>query len=62
MPEPLSISSTARERLIATSYNGESILYDVIMKQEFLPKVIGESYGFPQPDCCFGRCQHPFHL
>ena len=48
MPEPLSISSTARERLIATSYNGESILYDVIMKQEFLPKVIGESYGFPQ--------------
>lgn len=48
MPQPLSISSTARERLMATSYNGESILYDVIMKQEFLPKTIGENYGFPQ--------------
>lgn len=48
MPQPLSISSTARERLMATSYNGESILYAVIMKQEFLPKTIGENYGFPQ--------------
>ncbi len=48
MPMPLTISSTARERLMATSYNGESILYDVIMKQEFLPKTIGADYGFPQ--------------
>lgn len=48
MPEPLGVSASARERLLATSYNGESILYDVIMKQEFLPKVIGENYGFPQ--------------
>ena len=48
MPEPLKVSSTARDRLLATLYNGESILYDVIMKQEFLPKNIGEDYGFPQ--------------
>lgn len=48
MPEPLKISSALRERLLATLYNGDSILYDVIMKQEFLPKVIGEDYGFPQ--------------
>lgn len=47
-PQPLSINSTARERLIATSYNGDSPLYDVIMKQEFLPKNIGDGYGFPQ--------------
>lgn len=48
MPEPLKLSSAARERLLATLYNGEQILYDVIMKQELLPKTIGEDYGFPQ--------------
>lgn len=48
MPEPLTISSMARERLMATSYNGGSVLYDVIIKQEFLPKSIGNNYGFPQ--------------
>ena len=42
------LNSVARERLIATLYNGEQNLYDVFMKQEFLPKTIGESYGFPQ--------------
>ncbi len=48
MPEPLAISSDAKERLLATLYNGEHILYDVILKQEFLPKNIGGNYGFPQ--------------
>ena len=48
MPEPIHLNSVARERLIATLYNGEQNLYDVFMKQEFLPKTIGESYGFPQ--------------
>lgn len=48
MPEPLKITSSARERMLATLYNGESIFYDVIMKQEFLPRTIGEEYGFPQ--------------
>lgn len=48
MPEPLKIDSVSRERLLATLYNGESVLYDVIMKQEFLPKSIGDCYGFPQ--------------
>ena len=48
MPEPLKITSASRDRLLATLYNGESILYDVILKQEFLPKNIGEDYGFPQ--------------
>ncbi|MBQ8047680.1 MAG: hypothetical protein IJ196_07130 [Prevotella sp.] len=48
LPEPLHITSEASERLIATTYNGQNSLYDVIMKQEFLPKAIGEDYGFPQ--------------
>ncbi|MBP7767918.1 MAG: hypothetical protein KA067_02430 [Prevotella sp.] len=48
MPEPLALSSVARERLLATLYNGEHILYDVILKQEFLPKNLGQDYGFPQ--------------
>lgn len=48
MPEPIRVDSTGKDRLLATLYNGESILYDVIIKQEFLPKVIGEDYGFPQ--------------
>ncbi len=48
MPEPLAISSDSKERLMATLYNGEHILYDVIMKQEFLPRNIGQDYGFPQ--------------
>lgn len=48
MPEPLAVGSEAKERLLATLYNGEHILYDVIMKQEFLPRHIGTDYGFPQ--------------
>ena len=48
MPEPLCVSSDAKERLVATLYNGEHILYDVMLKQEFLPKDIGGDYGFPQ--------------
>lgn len=48
MPEPLKIDSIAHERFLATLYNGESILYDAIMRQEFLPKSIDETYGFPQ--------------
>lgn len=47
-PEPLNVSSDAKERLLATLYNGEHVLYDVILKQEFLPKNIGANYGFPQ--------------
>lgn len=48
MPEPIKLNSAARERLLATLYNGEQVLYDVIIKQELLPKTIGEDYGFPQ--------------
>lgn len=48
MPGPLTLSSDAKERLLATLYNGEHILYDVIMKQEFLPRNIGHDYRFPQ--------------
>ncbi len=48
MPVPLSLDSTGRQRLLAPLYNGESILYDVIIKQEFIPKTIGDDYGFPQ--------------
>lgn len=48
MPEPLRLDSTARQRLLATLYNGRQVVYDVILKQEFLPKTIGDSYGFPQ--------------
>lgn len=48
MPEPLAVRSDAKERLLATLYNGEHNLYDVILKQEFLPKNIGDDYGFPQ--------------
>jgi hypothetical protein len=48
MPQPFLIDSQSRERLLATLYSGESILYDVIIKQEFLPGTIGADYGFPQ--------------
>ena len=48
MPGPLHLSSASTQRLLATLYNGEQILYDVILKQEFLPKNIGDDYGFPQ--------------
>ena len=48
MPEPLTLDSVSRNRLLATLYNGPQVLYDVILKQEFLPKNIGEDYGFPQ--------------
>lgn len=47
-PETLTISSLTKNKLVATLYNGEHILYDVIMKQEFLAKSIGKDYGFPQ--------------
>lgn len=48
MPEPLTLTSDAKERMTAALYNGEHILYDVIIKQEFLPRNIGGDYGFPQ--------------
>ena len=48
MPQPLHLSSASTQRLLATLYNGEQVLYDVILKQEFLPKTIGDDYGFPQ--------------
>lgn len=48
MPEPLNINSDSKARLLATLYNGEHVIYDVIMKQEFLPRNIGQEYGFPQ--------------
>ncbi|SFG21672.1 hypothetical protein [Prevotella sp. KH2C16] len=48
MPEPLKIDLAGRNRMLATLYNGSQVLYDVIIKQEFLPKEIGEDYGFPQ--------------
>lgn len=48
MPQPLTISYSAVERLVATLYNGKHNLYDNIMKQEFLPMEIGGDYGFPQ--------------
>jgi hypothetical protein len=48
LPEPLTLGSSAKERLLATLYNGEHILYDVILKQEFLTKALGDDYGFPQ--------------
>lgn len=48
LPQPLMLNSVAVEKMVATLYNGSSILYDVILKQEFLPKCIGEDYCFPQ--------------
>lgn len=48
LPEPLTIAPATHERLLATLYNGESLLYDAIMRQEFLPKAIDDTYGFPQ--------------
>ena len=48
MPAPLSMNSEARQRLLATLYNGNNVYYDALMKQEFLPKALGEDYGFPQ--------------
>lgn len=47
-PQPLKVDSASRERLMATLYNGSHQLFDVIMRQEFLPKDIGGDYGFPQ--------------
>lgn len=47
-PQPLSINSAAKERLVATLYNGANLQFDVIMKQEFLPRELGDEYGFPQ--------------
>ena len=48
LPEPLNIDATGYGKLVATLYNGNHLLYDVILKQEFLPKHIGLDYGFPQ--------------
>lgn len=47
MPEPLTIDSASRDRFTATLYNGDNLLYDAVMKQEFLPKEIGTDYSFP---------------
>lgn len=47
-PQPLKVDSASRERLMATLYNGSHQLFDVIMRQELLPKDIGGDYGFPQ--------------
>ena len=47
-PQPLKIDSQQRARLVATLFNGSSILYDVIIKQEFAPRTIAVDYGFPQ--------------
>lgn len=48
MPTPLKIDSVSCNRLLATLYNGSQLLYDVIIKQEFVPKEVGADYGFPQ--------------
>ena len=48
MPAPLAMDSMARQRFLATLYNGQNIYYDALMKQEFLPKALGDNYGFPQ--------------
>ncbi len=48
MPAPLKVAPATQERMVATLYNGSSILYDVILQQEFLPQAIGYEYGFPQ--------------
>lgn len=47
-PSRLHLHSVSRSELLATLYNGSQLLYDVIIKQEFLPKEIGGDYGFPQ--------------
>lgn len=47
-PMPLTITDKGRSRMLATIYNGSNTLYDVILKQEFIPKEIGNEYGFPQ--------------
>lgn len=48
MPLPIALDSNAKQRLIATLYNGRNVYYDALMKQEFLPKSIGTDYSFPQ--------------
>ena len=51
LPQPLKIENESRERLIATLYNGSDqtkYLFEIVMRQEFIPKVMGEDYGFPQ--------------
>lgn len=47
LPEPFALDSIATEKMVATLYNGESVLYDALLKQEFLPKVLGIDYHFP---------------
>lgn len=46
LPEPFALDSIAAEKMVATLYNGESVLYDALLKQEFLPKVLGIDYHF----------------
>lgn len=48
MPSPLHVEVSTQERMVASLYNGQNMLYDVIIRQEFLPRVIGAQYGFPQ--------------
>ena len=51
LPRPLKIENESRERLIATLYNGSDqskYLFEIVMKQEFIPKILGTDYGFPQ--------------
>lgn len=51
LPQPLRIDNEGRERLVATLYNGSDqskYLFEIVMRQEFIPKVLGTDYGFPQ--------------
>ena len=51
LPLPLKIEKDSRERLVATLYNGNDeskYLFEVVMRQEFIPQVLGDEYGFPQ--------------
>lgn len=50
-PQPLMINNESRERLVATLYNGSDsskYLFEIVMRQEFVPKVLGDDYCFPQ--------------
>ncbi|RRC99516.1 hypothetical protein [Prevotella sp. OH937_COT-195] len=51
LPQPLKIENENREKLVATLYNGSDqskYLFEIVMRQEFIPKVLGTDYGFPQ--------------
>lgn len=47
IPEPFAVAAM-QERPVATLYGDDNVLYDVIMKQEFVPGTLGADYGFPQ--------------